>query len=336
MKKNRIAVIIFSLFLIFISIFIVQYNNAIKKPFILSQDTLVINVESGDGVNDVLNKLNDQKLVRNELLLKINMILNRRKVNLKEGMYEIDKNTDFKSFLNTLESGDNKDILKLTIPEGYTVNQIAELVEKEGIFTKDDFISAVKNHSIPEFVKQDSEKRYNLEGYLYPDTYIFKKSITPDQLIDLMLKRFSDILTEIENETGLNISSEDYEKTIIVASMIEKEAKVDKDRAFISSVIYNRLEKNMKLQIDATVIYGIGYHVDTVLNSHLRSTSPYNTYKYDGLPEGPIANPGKKSIIAALKPENTDYLYYILDKDDAHYFTASYDDFLNKKKELGY
>lgn len=92
----------------------------------------------------------------------------------------------------------------------------------------------------------------------------------------------------------------------------------------------------MKLQIDATVIYGLGHHVDVVLNSHLKSDSPYNTYKFSGLPEGPIANPGKKSIIAALKPENTNYLYYILDKDNAHYFTESYDDFLNKKKELGY
>jgi UPF0755 protein len=118
--------------------------------------------------------------------------------------------------------------------------------------------------------------------------------------------------------------------------MIEKEAKVQKDRPLISSVIYNRLDKNMKLEIDAAVIYALGYHVDVVLNKHLEINSPYNVYKYEGLPAGPIASPGINCIKAAVLPEKTDYLYYILQKDNSHYFTKSYDDFLKKKKELGY
>lgn len=233
MKKHKAIVVISSLILLFAVIFILQYNNAVKRPFKTSQSILEIKVQNGDGVNDILKKLSSQNLIRNELLLKLNMILNHRAVSLKEGIYEIETDTDFNSFLDTLQSGENKDIVKLTIPEGYTVNQIAELVEKEGIYTKDEFTDAVKNHSVPEFIKKDSKKRYNLEGYLYPDTYIFKKSITPDKLIDMMLNRFSDVLSGIEKETGIKISSDDYEKTMIVASMIEKEARVDKDRALI-------------------------------------------------------------------------------------------------------
>ena len=132
------------------------------------------------------------------------------------------------------------------------------------------------------------------------------------------------------------VDNEDIETVITIASMIEKEARVDEDRAKIASVIYNRLEQDMPLQLCATAIYALGYHVDEVLDIHTQIDSPYNTYYYKGLPVGPISNPGAPSIIAALKPEKTDYLFYILADDNKHYFTNNYDDFLNKKEELGY
>jgi len=124
---------------------------------------------------------------------------------------------------------------------------------------------------------------------------------------------------------------------ITIASLIENETRVDEERPLVSSVIYNRLKKEMKLQIDATVIYALGEHVDTVLNKHLEVDSPYNTYKNHGLPLGPISSPGISSILAAAKPESTNYLFYVLEKDKTHhYFTDNDVDFMNKLKELGY
>lgn len=185
-------------------------------------------------------------------------------------------------------------------------------------------------------MKNNNKKRYNLEGYLYPDTYLIEKGSNANDVIKSMLDRFEDVLKQAEDETKVEISDEDVEKIVTIASMIEREARVPGDRPLISSVIYNRLEKDMKLQIDAAVIYALGYHVDVVLNKHLEVDSPYNVYKYKGLPVGPIANPGLDCIKAALLPEKTDYLYYIMKDDGSHYFTNNYEDFLNKKKELGY
>ena len=119
-------------------------------------------------------------------------------------------------------------------------------------------------------------------------------------------------------------------------SMIEKEAVVDSERSFISSVIYNRIAIGMPLQIDATVIYSYGYHIEKMYEKYLEIDSPYNTYMYYGLPIGPISNPGRASLMAALKPKETDYLYYLLESENTHYFTDNYDDFLRRKEELGY
>ena len=118
--------------------------------------------------------------------------------------------------------------------------------------------------------------------------------------------------------------------------MIEKEAVVDSERSFISSVIYNRIAIGMPLQIDATVIYSYGYHIEKMYEKYLEIDSPYNTYMYYGLPIGPISNPGRASLMAALKPKETDYLYYLLESENTHYFTDNYDDFLRRKEELGY
>ena len=152
----------------------------------------------------------------------------------------------------------------------------------------------------------------------------------------MMIERFNTVVHQVEEENNTKLDKSKLFDTITIASMIEKEARVEEDRPLIASVINNRLEKNMKLQLDATVLYSLGYHVETVLNKHLQVDSLYNTYKYEGLPEGPICNPGIESIRAALNPKESNYIYYILQKDGSHYFTNSYDDFLKKKKELGY
>ncbi|WP_297424530.1 endolytic transglycosylase MltG [Clostridium sp.] len=334
--KKAILLSILFLFAILV-IFIISYNQAIEKPLKSNENTVIIEVKQGEGFYELLNELDNEKKLSSKFLLRLKLSIDKRNIELKEGIYEIDTNTTFENLISSLENkAGDKDLVKLTIPEGYSVEDIAKTVEENGICTKDEFLNAVKNYELPSYVKSNNKKRYNLEGFLYPDTYLVEKNSDANSIIKLMISRFEEILKQVKDETKVDIKDEDVERVITIASMVEKEARIPKDRPLISSVIYNRLEKDMKLQIDAAVIYALGYHVDVVLNKHLEVESPYNVYKYKGLPVGPIANPGIDSIEAAVAPEKTDYLYYILQKDGSHYFTNDYNDFLSKKKELGY
>ncbi|GAA0077967.1 endolytic transglycosylase MltG [Clostridium sp. CTA-5] len=335
--KRLVFFIILITVILISSIGVILYKNAINKPLKSNENVTIVEVRYGEGVYGVLDRLQKEGKLTNKYFIKLNLMLNKKNIDLKEGIYEVNSKVNLNELISILNNeSDNQKLKKLTIPEGYDIDKIAKKVEEEGFCSKDAFLNAVKNYPVPEFVKQDENKRYNLEGFLYPDTYLLKDDVTPDFIIKVMLRRFTEVLGNIENDLGIDIKNEDLEKTITIASMIENEARYDKDRSLISSVIYNRLNDNMKLQLDATVIYALGYHVDVVLNKHLAIDSPYNTYKYSGLPVGAICNPGKESIKAALNPEKTDYLFYILQDNGYHYFCNNYDDFLKKKKELGY
>ncbi|MVX65612.1 endolytic transglycosylase MltG [Clostridium chromiireducens] len=337
-KPFRKLMLLFIFFLFSISVlFVISYNKVIENPLKSNESKIIIEINQGEGFYEVLNDLDKDNKLNNKFLIKLNLAIDKRKIELVEGIYEIDTNTTLENLINSLENkAGDMDLVKLTIPEGYSVEDIAKTVEEKGICTKEEFLKAVNNYELPSYIKADKKKRYNLEGFLYPDTYLIEKSSDADTIIKLMIDRFEDVLNRVKDENKIDIKNEDIEKIVTVASIIEKEARIPKDRPLISSVIYNRLEKNMKLQIDAAVIYALGYHVDVVLNKHLEIDSPYNIYKYNGLPIGPISNPGIECIKAALIPEKTDYLYYILQGDGSHYFTNNYDEFLKKKKELGY
>ncbi len=334
-KKTRI-ICLFLIFSILVG-FVILYNKAISKPLKSDEDTVLIEVKNGEGFYDVLNRLDSEGMLYNKLLVKVKLSIDKPYVVLKEGTYEIKSDVTLDELINGLQDDSNNiKFVKVTIPEGYSIEEIAELMDEKELCSKDEFIKSVKDYKLPDFIEVNEKRRYNLEGFLYPDTYMIEKGISADDIIEKMLKRFEEVINEIEKENNISLDDKEIYKIVTIASMIEKEAKVDSDRSLISSVIYNRLEKSMKLQLDATVLYALGEHLDVVLNKHLETDSPYNTYKYSGLPVGPIASPGIECIKAAIFPDNTDYIYYILQKDGTHYFTNSYDDFLAKKKELGY
>ena len=154
-----------------------------------------------------------------------------------------------------------------------------------------------------------------------------------DKIIDKMLDRFNYVIKEIEKENNIKIKDEDMDKLISMASVIEKEAEKDGERGKIASVFYNRIDKKMKMESCATVLYALGYHKDKLYYKDLKIKSPYNTYLNTGLPIGPICSPGKNSIKAALNPEKTDYLYFVSKNNGTHFFTKNYNDFLKVKKE---
>lgn len=234
-----------------------------------------------------------------------------------------------------IQSDNTPQHVTFLINEGKTQQDIADMLENENIISADEFMNACNNNQYNySFLQNIPHRNSRLEGYLFPDTYFFSLNPDADEIINKLLTKFDDVYTDdmIKRANELEMTVDDI---ITVASIIEKEVKIAEERPVVASVIYNRLKNNMRLQMDSTVLYAMGEHKDRVTNEHLQTESPYNTYNVDGLPEGPICNPGFDSINAALYPEDTDYLYYVV-QDDAtgkHYFTNDYNDFLNAKQK---
>jgi len=248
---------------------------------------------------------------------------------LKYGEFEFNKGDGYLDVIRKLaENGAKKETITVTIPEGYSVEKIIEKLVDIGLGTKNEIQSALNDEYDYEFIKyikNTSECKYKLQGFLFPATYEFYTDETPHNVINTMLKEFE------KQYNSLGVSYDNLYETITKASLIEREAKIDSERAKIAGVIENRLKKDMRLQIDATVVYAISdglYDVERVLYKDLETNSLYNTYKYTGLPVGPISNPGIKSIKAALNPDNHNYLYYRTDEsknDGSHIFTENFD-----------
>lgn len=336
-SKSMVLIAIFLiLLLINLAVFIVKYNSIKNNPLESNKSTITFKVESGESLHGLFQRLNNENILRSSFFSKIYIKFNDVKESIKPGTYTVSSDINFPDFISVLTEGKVSEA-KVTFPEGYTVDDIANKLEESGVCTKEEFIEAVKEYPLPAFIKPDKERKYELEGFLFPDTYTFPKGTTPTQVVEMMLNRFKQVMSEIQSELGITIPDDQYEKYVTIASMIEKEARDDSERPEIASVINNRTEKGMPLQIDATVLYALGEHKDTVLYKDLKVDSPYNTYKIKGLPVGPICNPGKPSLLAAIRPAKTDYIYYLLNpSNNKHYFTNSYEDFLAKKKEFGY
>jgi UPF0755 protein len=209
---------------------------------------------------------------------------------------------------------------RLTIPEGYNLKQIAAVIADTGLVSEQDILGIVHN--------ADLAQKYDIngatfEGYLFPDTYYFPKHISPEKMIATMVKRFWTVFKPEFITQARNIGFSIHE-VITLASIIEKETGVAFERPIISSVFHNRLKSKMRLETDPTVIYGIENFDGNITRKHLNTPTPYNTYKISGLPPGPIANPGLKSIEAALYPADTDFLYFVSKKDRTHHFSTNF------------
>ena len=336
MKNNKKIVNVTTIIVIMIIIITIwQCFKVVDTPLKI-KDEEIIEVAEGDSFYGVLNKLSEEDKIKNEFLVKLYLKIRGIKPEVLAGTYKLDKSMTLDEIITLLSNDSTIGKIYITIPEGYTIDDIATELEENNICSSEDFINSVKNYDLPAYVSNNPNKRYNLEGFLFPDTYSFNENENADFVVKTMINRFEEVWQELVQSLNLSIADDEIEKIVNVASIIEKEAVVDSERSLISSVIYNRIAIEMPLQIDATVIYSYGYHIEKMYEKHLEIDSPYNTYMYYGLPIGPISNPGRASLMAALKPEKTDYLYYLLESEYTHYFTDNYDDFLRRKEELGY
>ncbi|MFD0714033.1 endolytic transglycosylase MltG [Paenibacillus sp. GCM10027626] len=273
--------------------------------------------------------LESEGIIRDAFLFKYYLTLKKAGGDFQAGVYEIKPGTDKDTIISMLNTGSTlkKETVRVTIPEGFTIVQIGEALEKAGLVPKkEDFIKLAdkertwsKAESVRNIPSND-KLRHRLEGYLFPETYEIEKGSTAEAIIERMLKELDRKLSALPAgwEEALAERGLDLHELLTIASLIEREVVVDAERPLVSSVIYNRLNQKMRLQIDATVQYLLDKPKERIVEKDLKVEGPYNTYQNDGLPPGPIAAPSLKSIQAALYPEDTDYLYYVTKKDGSN------------------
>ena len=208
----------------------------------------------------------------------------------------------------------------ITIPEGYRITEIAALLHEQGLADPDTFIRLTQDKDLIQSLGIPTD---TLEGYLFPETYHFSKFTPETKIIRKMIDTFKEQTSKTQLLQIAKESSLSWHQIITLASLIEKETGLDSERKMISSVFHNRLRKNMRLQTDPTVIYAIEKFDGNIRKRDLKIDSPYNTYRYKGLPPGPIASPGIKSIIAAMSPVESDRLYFVSQKNGSHYFSST-------------
>lgn len=303
------SLILISLIHLYIILFVPPSSEAVWKEVVISK---------GASFKEIKLLLRKEGIIKNGYTFDI---LGRafgitRKIRV--GYYSMSPAMPMIEVLKALKNGD---IIEYTIsiPEGFTIEDIADILEKTGLAAKSDFFSITHDRSYIESIGIEAN---SLEGYLFPDTYLFPKGITAQEIAERMVGRFRGVITpELESRAkGLGFT---IKEIITLASIIEREAKVDSERSLISAVYHNRLRKGMLLQADPTAIYGRKRLNEKITRKDLKSNSPYNTYRIRGLPPGPIANPGKKAIIAALYPANVDYLFFVSKNDGTHYFSST-------------
>lgn len=324
---------VYALYIVLVIVFLIAYYINSSIPAGSSNKSVNVVIPANTTALGIAKILKENKVIKNEYFFMLYLKINGKGNNFKAGKYQLKQDMPYKDIVDILTKGSNiSEYVKLTIPEGYTVAQIADKLSQMG-WSRNEFLKECKVGIFDYAFLKDipSNRPYRLEGYLFPDTYFIKKQTSEHQVIDMMLKRFDDVVVKYYNAQNKRIP---LDEVVIVASMIEKEARIDIDRPLIASVIYNRLNKGMKLQVDATVLYALGIQKDRLTLKDLEFKSPYNTYYVKGLPIGPISNPGYKSIQAALNPAKTGYYYYVARGDGSHVFSRSYDQHLNAIKAI--
>jgi UPF0755 protein len=292
-------------------------------------EVLVLKIKRGTSFDGILNLMVEQGIIPNDTKIKIAAKILGWRSKLKAGKYELSGGSSSYRLLKTLVDG-KVAIEWVTIPEGKNARQIASILRQK-IETDSSRFMHLVNDSL--YAKKLSIEALSLEGFLFPETYGFHWGMKPEEIIPVMVnefkKQFDDTLYWRTKELGLSVL-----ELVTLASIIEGEAVIDSERTLISAVYHNRLKKGMRLQADPTIQYIIDDGPRRLLNKDLEIDSPYNTYKYPGLPPGPINSPGLASIKAALFPADVKYLYFVARGDGSHVFSTTLQGHLKAKSRF--
>jgi UPF0755 protein len=294
-----------------------------------------IEVVKGDTLSSVAEKLEQAGVIPSAFMFKMEARVGGYGTEIKTGEYTFARGAESEMILEKLTAGDAAPTLAITIPEGLSLEETAQEVAGQSGVSAAEFEEAARRTDYGYGFLEDPAIK-TTEGFLFPKQYEFEKGTKAPQMVTRMLEQYlmeTQTLDISSAKERLNMS--EYE-LVIVASLIEKEAARSEERPLVASVIYNRIRKDMPLQIDASVHYALDKQGEELSLADLKVNSPYNTYENTGLPPGPICSPSRDSLEAAMNPAETDYLYYVLKANgDEHVFTSNYKAFLEAKARAG-
>ena len=294
-----------------------------------------VEVVKGDTLSDVADKLEAAGVIKSAFAFKLQARYEGYGTQIQTGSYTFERGQDTDVIFDKLAAGKPVPTIAVTVPEGLTLDETAKTFAQNSGVSAAQFGRAARETDYDyAFLEHPGIK--TTEGYLYPARYDFEKGVTSRQIVERLLGQY---LVETQNldvaEAKDRLGLTEHQ-LVTVASLIEKEAATPEEKPLVASVIYNRLDRDMPLQIDATIQYALERPKENLTLRDLKVDSPYNTYESKGLPPGPICSPGRESLEAALNPDQTNYLYYVLKADGrSHFFTSDYQDFLRAKEKAG-
>lgn len=313
----------------FVTVLVLAFTGILLSDSLgvsIGEEVKNVEVAEGDGVASVAQSLEDEGIIKYPFLFKVQAKIGGYESDIQPGRVTVKDGMSYKEILESLVTV-NRDVVKVTIPEGYEIKQIAAKLEEEGLVSSQEFYSALNPADYDyEFLRNLPQRDGVMEGYLFPATYEIKSGTSAHDIINMMLSAFNEQFKSEyyvrASELGMTV-----DEIIIMASIIEREAG-EGEPARVAGVFYNRRNSGMKLESCATVQYILGERKDVLSIADTQIDSPYNTYLYSGFPIGPICNPGIECIEAALYPEATDAYYFVLGEDGSHTFSKTYEEHL--------
>jgi uncharacterized YceG family protein len=273
------------------------------------EGTVAITIPNGAGVSDIGDLLAERGVVDSAFFFEIRTRLAGKSGELKPGVYSLSRDMSYGSALDSLTQGPSPDLINVTIPEGTARREIAPRIQEAGL--KGNYVRASTRSKALNPRRYGASNAKDLEGFLFPATYQLKKGATSRALVDKQVAAFKENWSKVNLRAARRANLTPYD-VLVIASLVEREAQLDKERPLVASVIYNRLRVGMNLGIDATTRYAVNNWTGPLKQSELQSNSPYNTRNRTGLPPGPIGNPGLESMQAAARPKKTGFLFYVV------------------------
>ena len=288
-----------------------------------------VTVITGSTLGEISKQLYEKKIISNEQMFRWAVQVMGKEKEIPVGTFQLVDTQSNYDIIKQLVYG-SPELIKVRLLEGWSVKQIAAHLNEVMGFELDEILDISKDYH---FLKKHNIKASTIEGYLFPDTYLFFNGDTPTSVLDNVVSEYKNFWRDAFRDRARELNMTEHE-VVTLASIIEGEAIYDKERPTISGVYHNRLNRGMRLQADPTIQYIIEDGPRRLLNRDLRIDSPYNTYKHKGLPLGPINSPGAQSLKAALYPEENEYLFFVARGDGYHTFTTNEKDHNNAKKQL--
>ncbi len=326
-KRNIKKIVIISvIFVLFITLSLLSFDilndyYGFVKPY----KEIEFTIAKGESAGEIIKDLQNNKVIKYSYIFGIYLKRHKKEDKFISGVYTINRDFSYEEIVKKLQTLPPKKTVNVTIPEGYTQTQIISAIAEKTLVDKEKLTEEInKNKLNYPFLANLPVRESRLEGYLFPDTYEFYVDDKAFAVLDKILKTFYKKINDNEIEQKAKNVDMTLDEAIILASIIERETLHKEDLPIVSSVYHNRIKKGMKLQACVTVLYALGEHKDFITIEDTKIESPYNTYFVDGLPKGPICNPGMDAILATVEPAKSDYFYYYSTPDGKIYFSKTY------------